>query len=514
MKSMKSTKTGLALAIVGALALTGCSSNTTDAGASGTRGGTLNLGTIQDVTTWDPSQAHVGHGLITYQPFYDTLLRQQPDGTLVPMLATEWSYDEPRTTLTLDLRTDVTFIDGEVFDADAVVANMEYFKTANGRQAVQLDSFSSATAVDSDTVEVSLTEPDPAFEYYLSQAAGLMASPAAIEAGTLETTPVGTGPYEYDAGQSVRDSQITGVARDDYWDPELQKFDTIVFRILSELPARVNGVLSGQVDFTTLDAKSAVQAEDAGLSLIEDYQVDWTGLSLIDRDGAINPALADVRVRQAINYALDRETLLREIQLGYGTPTSQVFGPASGAFKEELEGYYDYNPDRARELLAEAGYADGVTIDLPVTPFFTTMVAAITQQLSDVGITVTQITAPASNYVPDIISGKYQAFPYNLSQGDAWVAINQLISTDATFNAFDSTSPELESLIADVRDSATDEEFEAASQAVNQYVTENAWFAPLYRVDQISAFDAEKITVEPQVQSPVPFIYNFAPVGS
>jgi peptide/nickel transport system substrate-binding protein len=505
------TKT-ISVVAVAALLLTGCAAaapeaEQTEGGPS--RGGTLKIGQLGDVPSWDPSQAHVGHQLVPYQLVYDTLILREPDGELSPMLATEWSYNDDRTVLTLELRDDVTFSDGEAFDAEAVKANLEHFKAGNGRQAVQLTQFESATVVDDDTVEINLAEPDPAMEYYFSQAAGLMASPAAIEAGTLETDPVGSGPYLYDKANSVRDAQSLFTAKEDYWNPELQKFDEVELRILTDTSARANAVISGQVDWATLEAKTADQAEGAGLEIIPDYQVDWTGMTFLDRDGVINPALADERVRQAMNYAIDRDTLLEQLQLGRGTATSQVFGPDSGAFVDDLEEYYTYDPEKAKELLEEAGYEDGFELQLPSHPGFATQVTAIAQQLSEVGITVTETSVPAASYVADVVQKKFEAFNFNLFQGEAWVAINQIISPTATFNPFGTTDAELEELIAVVQQGG--EGSAEAAEDVNRYVTENAWFLPLYRIDQISVFNPEKITVVAQTQSAMPSIYNFSP---
>jgi peptide/nickel transport system substrate-binding protein len=512
-ETMKSFTKKVGLIAAAALLLSGCAAGGADtaetSGADAARGGTLTLGQLGDVASWDTAQAHVGHALVPYQLVYDTLILREPDGTLSPMLATDWAYNDDRTVLTLDLRTDVTFSDGEVFDAEAVKANLEHFKAGNGRQAVQLTQFASAAVVDEDTIEISLAQPDPAMEYYLSQAAGLMASPAAIEAGTLETDPVGTGPYLYDKANSVRDSQSIFTAKEDYWNPDLQKFDSVELRILPDLSARVNAIVSGQVDWTTLDARTADQAEGAGLEIIPDYQVDWTGVTFFDRDGVINPALADVRVRQAINYAIDRETLLEQLQLGRGTATSQVFGPESGAFVEDLEDYYAYDPEKARELLSEAGYEDGLEITLPVIEPFATQITAIAQQLSEVGITVNQVSAVPANYVADAAQQKFEAFNFNLFQGEAWVAINQIIAPTATYNPFKTTSPELQELLATVQQGGDGSD--AAAQDVNRYVTENAWFLPLYRIDQISVYNPEKITVQAQIQSAMPSLYNFAP---
>ncbi|KTR95340.1 ABC transporter substrate-binding protein [Microbacterium testaceum] len=507
---MKSTSLKVAAVSAGLLLLAGCTAGGSN-GSGGEGGSTdiLKIGQIGDVSSWDPAQAHVGHALMPYQVVYDSLLRREPDGTLVPMLATDWSYDDSRTVLTVDLRDDVTFSDGTPFNAEAVKANLDHFKGANGRQAVQLTQYQSTTVVDDDTVQIALVQPDPAMEYYLSQAAGLMASPAAIAGGSLETTPVGSGPYVFDTANSVRDSQAVFTAREGYWDPSLQKFSGVELRNLEELSARVNAILSGQVDFTTLDAKSAAQVEGAKLAVIPDYQVDWTGTSILDRAGQLVPALGDVRVRQAMNYAVDRETLLQELQLGYGTATSQVFGPDSSAYVSDLENRYPYDPAKAKQLLAEAGYADGFDLTLPVISAFSTQVTAIAQQLGDVGIRVTQETVPGPDYVANIVQGRYPAFNFNLAQTETWVAINQLVSPTATFNPFDTTSPELEALLAKVQSGGADAD--AAAQDVNRYVTDNAWFLPLYRIDQIAAYDPTALSVQAQVQMAIPSIYNFAP---
>ena len=140
MKSGKGLRFAAAAA-VGAVALTSCStagagSNSPQGGDSGgERGGTLNLGQLQDIASWDPAQAHVGSRLVPYQLPYDTLILREPDGSYSPMLATTWGYtDDTNSTFSLDLRTDVTFSDGEKLDAEAVKANLDHFRSANGRR--------------------------------------------------------------------------------------------------------------------------------------------------------------------------------------------------------------------------------------------------------------------------------------------------------------------------------------------------------------------------------------------
>jgi peptide/nickel transport system substrate-binding protein len=495
-----------ALVLTASLALTACGGGA-GAGSSAGAATALTIGAIQDVRSWDPAQAHVGHVLQPYQAVYDTLILRQPDGKLSPMLATEWKYNSTNTKLTVDLRTDVTFSDGAKFDAEAAKANMDHFKTANGPQMAQLASVKDVSVVDADTIDINLSTPDPALEYFLSQAAGLMGSPKALGTEGIKTEPVGSGPYVMDKAASVKDSQAVFTARKDYWNKDLQKYQKLTFKILTDLTARTNALVSGQVDATILDPKNGKQAEGAKMKLAAN-EVDWQGLLLLDRDGAKNPALANVKVRQAINYAFDRKTILDQVMLGQGTPTSQPFGKASGAWTEELENYYSYDPAKAKQLLKEAGYENGVTLEIPSVPGFETQISVIQQQLADVGISLKLGAALTNTFTSDVAAQKFTTMYFSLFQGEPTVAVNQIVSTKALYNPFKNTTPELQAKIDAVQKGGA--EAGKLAQEVNKYVVEQAWFAPLFRVNQMY-YHNSKVNVTPQIQQAVPSVYNYAP---
>ena len=496
-----------AIIVSAGLALTACGGGASSGTSATAKTAALTLGAVQELRSWDPAQAHVGHFLQPYQAAYDSLILREPDGKLSPMLATEWAYNDTNTKLTVDLRTDVTFSDGAKFDAEAAKANLDHFKKANGPQMAQLTAVSDVAVVDADTIELSLTSPDPSLEFYLSQAAGLMGSPKALGTDAIKTEPVGSGPYVMDKAATVKDSQSVFTARKDYWNKDLQKFEKVTFKILIDLTARTNALVSGQVDATLLDPKTGKQAEGAKMNLVA-TEVDWQGLLLLDRDGTKNPALGNVKVRQAINYAFDRKTIVDQVLMGQGTPTSQPFGKASGAWTEELENYYSYDPAKAKALLKEAGYETGVTLEVPSVPGFETQLAVIKQQLADVGITLNIGSAITNTFTSDVAAQKFTTMFFSLFQGEPWVATNQIISTKALYNAFKNTTPELQAKIDAVEHGGKDAGKKA--QEVNKYVVEQAWFAPMFRVNQMYYHNA-KITVEPQVQQAVPSIYNYSP---
>ncbi len=501
-----------AITLSAALALTACGGNASGGSTQGSSPEnptvtSLTLGALQDVRSWDPAQAHVGNGLQPYQIAYDSLLLREPDGKLSPMLATDWKYNETNTVLTLDLRTDVTFSDGAKFDAEAAKANMDHFKKANGPQMSQLASVSEVKVVDADTVELNLSAPDPALEYYLSQAAGFMGSPGALGTEAIKTEPVGSGPYVMDKASTVKDSVAVFTAREGYWNKDLQKYSKFSYKVLNDITARTNALVSGQVDAAILDPKTGKQAEGAGMRLASN-EVDWQGLLLFDRDGTANPALKDVRVRQAINHAFDRKTILEQVLLGEGTPTSQPFGKESGAWVEELEDKYPYDPAKAKALLKEAGYESGVVLEVPLVPAFETQINILKQQLADVGITLNAGAWSGPTFSSDVAARKYPSMYFSLFQGEPWVAINQLASTTAFYNPFKNTTPELQAKIDAVQNGG--EDTDKLAEEVNRYLVEEAWFAPLFRINQMYYYN-DKVNVTPQLQQAVPSIYNYSP---
>ncbi|MET3721686.1 ABC transporter substrate-binding protein [Arthrobacter sp. UYEF21] len=498
-----------ALILSASLALTACGGGTTAGSTGGAASGptSLTLGSVADLKSFDPIDAHIGHTMPFYQSAYDTLIQRAPDGKLSPMLATKWEYNADNTVLTLGLRTDVTFSDGTKFDAAAAKANLDHFKDAKGQDAYQAASLKSVAVVDPATVAITLTAPDPAFTYYLTQAAGLVASPKAIGTDGIKTGPVGSGPYVLDTKNTVKGSQYVFTKREGYWNKDLQKFDKITIKYLVDLTARTNALVSGQIDGALLDPKTGKQAEGSGM-VLNKSQVDWEGILLLDRDGSINPELANVKVRQAINYAFDRKTVLEQQLLGQGTVTNQVFGPESGAYVPALDNMYPYDPAKAKSLLAEAGFANGFTLKIPSVAAFEGINAVFKQQLADIGITLVPETVPPANFVSDIASGKYAGTTFQLYQGEPWVAINQMISTTALYNPFKSQTPELSAMIKDVQNGGANST--ELAKKVNQYVTENAWFVPMFRLNQMY-YTNKKITVTPQLQQAIPSIYNYAP---
>lgn len=499
----KKLRAAIAIAASSALLIGGVS-----APAQAANTDTLTIGVTTPLTSWDPSQANFGHPIQYYQAVYDTLVLRDPKGNYKPNLATKWSFNTKRTQITLTLRTDVTFTDGAKFDAAAAKKNLDAFVTGNGPNS---GSFAGAkvSIVSPSSIRITLAKPNPDILYYLSTTNSFMASPKVVGTPGLKTLPVGSGPYIYDKS-SVAGSQIVFTANPNYWDKSKIKFKKVVFKVMTDVNARLNALVSGQIDATILDNKTSAVAKQRKMTEYR-YPLDWKGLMLLDRDGKVNKALADVRVRQAISFAFDRQAMLKSLEGGVGTVTTQVFGPASGAYISALDSQYTYNVAKAKELMKAAGYEKGFTLRMPswVVPADRD---AVTQYLAAINIKVEHVSVPPANLVAEMISGKYEAAIFQVFQGASWVSYNTLIAPEGPRNPFKSTNPKIAAAEKALLKDPTTANIKKQMELINREVVTQAWFVPFYRPSQYY-FTGKRVKTEPQVQNAVPYLYNFAPTG-
>ncbi len=472
---------------------------------------TLTLGALLAPKTFAANQSEFANLSPFYQAVYDTLIRMKPDGSLVPMLAKDWKYNADKTVLTLTLRDDVKFTDGTPFNADAAKQNLERFKAGTSPDAQFLAALKTAKAVDATTLELTLSAPDPAFLNYLSKDASFMQSPASFGNADIATKPVGSGPYVLDTAATVTGTSYSYHRNPNYWDKSLVHYDNLVLNVYGDQTSLLNAIKSGQLNAAnTADNNTLTEIQAAGYK-VNPLQLNWAGLILFDRAGTTNPALKDVRVRQALNYAFDTKAMLQSIGQGYGELTTQVFPPSSAAYDKSLDSRYAYNPTKAKELLAQAGYASGLTLKLPSSALMgNTLPALITQQLKDVGITA-EFTDTGNNFIADLLAPKYGVSYMILEQQSDWQLINMKISPTAPWNPYKYEDPKVDELINKIHVGSTDEQT-AAAKELNKYIVEQAWFAPWYRPQSSFVSDA-KTKVEVQTGNAYPFIWSFSPAS-
>ncbi|WP_158437843.1 ABC transporter substrate-binding protein [Naasia lichenicola] len=502
-----------AVLVAAALALAGCSgTGSGTASESGAAGGTLTWGAILPLSSFSAQNASWANESPYLQPVYDTLFQADPDGTPQPNIATQWEYNADRTVLDVTVRDDIKFTDGTSLDADAVTQNLLRFKEGTSPNANNLRNVEDVATIDTTHLEITLGAPDPALLTYLTQNAGLVESPAAFDSPNIETVPVGSGPYIFNADETVVGSSYVYDANPDYWNPDAQHYAKFIVNVYSDPTSLLNAIQGGQVNATTvLDNSSLPQMEAAGFTA-NSAETTWAGLLLSDVNGTLTPAMADVRVRQAINYAFDRDALLKAVLGEYGTATTQIFGPPSSSFDESLDDVYPYDPAKAKKLLAEAGYANGFTLTMPTAPVIPdSAFTLIASQLEAVGITVEyQAEADANAYISDLLQQKFSAAYFLLpSSLDNWQMSQAQIAAASNWNVFHIDDPKVEELISTIQN-GDESAGESAGKELNAYIVDQAWFAPFYRQQTNFMTDANtKATV--QVGNAVPYIWNVVP---
>jgi len=500
-----------AAAAAAALALAGCSASAGSGAGSGDS--TLTLGLITPVTTFDAADASWANESPYMQAVYDTLLHAAPDGAIEPWLATSWSYNADKTVLTMKLRNDVVFSDGTKFTAEAAAENLLRFRDGTSPQAAYLASLKDAKALNATTLEIDLSQPNPSLLSFLTQNCGLMESPKDFGSKTESTVPDGSGPYVLDQKDTVVGSTYVFTPNPRYWGPKSQqRYSRLVMIDYQSPTAMLNAIKGGQINVGTLiDDNEIDQVKAAGYTIYGE-DLNFFGLILFDRAGTMTKALGDVRVRQAINYALDRTALLKAVGDGYGQVTEQIFAPTSTAYDKSLDSTYPYDPAKAKQLLSEAGYAPGsITLTEPESSGFPPAAYSLIQQeLIDVGINVNYVQEGNATFLPDALAGKYSSMLMQLKAGPTtWETVSNALLPTSGWNALHYASSTVTQLAHTIQ-SGSSAEAAAAAKQLNRYIVDQAWFAPLYYPEQSFVSDAHT-TLETQVGNAYPYLWNITP---
>ncbi len=350
----------------------------------GGEGGSLVAAISAQPDRLDPHQTTAYPSFQVLENVYDTLVVPSPDDlTMQSSLATDWTVSDDDLTWTFTLRDDVTFHDGSTFEAADVAYSYNRIIDEELANAFRFATVEEVRAVDDTTVEIALTEPTPNLLANLGGFKGMAILPegAATELD-LATEAVGTGPFTL---ESVEPNQITVAAFDDYWG-EGPFVDEVVFRVISEPTTALTELQTGNVDWT--DNVPPQQIE----SLAGDDQVVLETVPSVDywywSANFARPPFDDPLVRDAMAYAIDREAITDAAKFGAAT-VNQTAIPEQSFFASDYAPY-THDPERARQLLADAGVGE-LSMGLMVTDEFPETVAAaqvMASQLGEVGINV------------------------------------------------------------------------------------------------------------------------------
>jgi peptide/nickel transport system substrate-binding protein len=354
---------------------------------------------------------------------YETLVNQAQDGSIVPGLASSWTVSPDRKTYDFTLRSGVTFSDGEPFTASDAAFSIDYVKTKwTVSVAGAMKAVASATAVSPTHLRVVLSQPDNLWLFKMTTRIGAMMSPKHV--AHLATEAIGTGPYVF--SNWVHGDSITLTRNPTYWGPPaLEK--TIVFKYFQDPTAMNNALLTGQIQvITTVQTPQALaQFDDKSKYTIIDGATNGKVMMTMN-DG--RAPLNDIRVRQAINYALDKPALLKAAWAGYGTVIGSHEVPTDPWYVD-LADHYTHDVAKAKQLLAEAGHPHlTLTLSVPNLPYAQAAAPIIVSQLAQAGITVTTKNVTFPTWL-DQTYGKYN---YDLT------IINHVEQYDVT-TVFDGT---------------------------------------------------------------------------
>ncbi len=474
---------GFVLAVVLTLALVGCGGSDTPSDSDAPAvGGTLTLGVARDFGSLDPAVDNGSSGgAISFFLVYATLVERDPaDGTYVPGLAETFGYvGEGNKTYELTLRDDAKFADGTPVNAEAVKKWFEYYPTAPGTTTGQKIEIASIETPDDLTVRINLKTPSPNITDDLSNGWGMVVAPSELKnKDAMAAGPIGAGPYVYDRENTVtgQGGTYTLVPNEHYYDQSKIHWEKVVVKSIADPTAMLRAMQSGQIDVAEGSLTTFEAAQGAGLD-VTTAQGGYAEVYFTDSAGSRVEALGDVRVRQALNYAIDRESIAESLFHGAAEPTSTTI--ASDFTNSDVMDLYPYDPDKAKDLLAEAGYADGFEFGVVAQSSGTVtgkqLTQAVVQNWADVGVTVDLLEpATTSELFAQFLSREafileYQSQAFPLFAGRM---------PGRYINPYDVPFPELEDLIAQAQ-TAPPESQESLMYEIERITAENAYAAPI-----------------------------------
>ncbi len=379
-----------ALIIAGALALSGCAS-TTSPESTDSEPAVIKWAATVPQGNWDPVVTGATGASILLGTVYEPFLTEK-DGAPAPGLVESWQYNDDGTAVTFTLKDGLTFHDGSPVDAEAAAFYFERAKTQEN--SALLGSYSNIDTVTADSdldFTVHLKSVDYQVPYLLSIRAGFLTSQeaTATEADAKELNsllPIGAGPFE--VVEYVPESHIYLEKFDGYWNAENIHIDRIEISFGVDASSIVPGIQTGVYNFAQVSGAQITEAEDAGLELFSDISTNW-GVQFLNVNRKVEP-FDDERVVEAFRRAIDQQEFVDVVLLGEGEVTHQTVPASHAVFNEDLEDEFAYDPERARELLAEAGYPDGLEITLSASPYQSTAYSELVQaQLGEIGVDVT-----------------------------------------------------------------------------------------------------------------------------
>lgn len=300
---------------------------------------------------------------VVYANIYEGLIKVNREGQFVSGLATQWTASSDGKIYTFYLRKGVKFHNDESFNAQVAKWNLERAK-AEGTVNAHPEFFRGIEKIetpDDATLIVTLKEVDALFIAHMAEGDAVMLPTKGYE--QAKSQPIGTGPFKF--VKWVRGDRVEMVRFDGYWNPQLPYLDQVTFKFIGDASAQIAALKAGDIDVLGWISAPESAAELSRDKRFKVYAGATTGEVIMSTNNKAKP-FDNKRVRQAMAHAIDRDTVIELVMFGYGTPIGSHWSPATPYYKD-LTGKFPYDPQKAKELLKQAGYPDGfeATIKLP-----------------------------------------------------------------------------------------------------------------------------------------------------
>ena len=384
-----------AVAVATALTLASCSSAETPtseepaAEAAIDPNGSITVGVRFLQPSWDPGKMPGATIVPIYQLVYDSLVGLDADMNLVPALAESWETTDGGTTWDFTLRDDVTFTDGSTFGAEDVKATLEHYAGEGSNTRADLATVTAVEVVDDTTVRIVQESTNVGLPEIMAGRAGIILSSEAVESGDF-TTAVGTGKFIIE--DDVPGVSLGLVRNDEYWNPEAVQLGSVTLRWIEDPVAMANAIRSGEIDLAQVEASQASAVEGSGVESFDMIGAQFVGIGL---NPDIVPELEDPRVREALSLAIDREGIVEGIMFGRAELANQFVAPGRFGFNPDIPDIA-YDIEKAKELLAEAGYPDGFTGEFIAQANNKQIAEAVQANWAEIGVDVDLSFPPGS----------------------------------------------------------------------------------------------------------------------
>ncbi|WP_250230004.1 ABC transporter substrate-binding protein [Anaeropeptidivorans aminofermentans] len=449
---------------------------------------TLVIATGAEPKSLDAHGANDGDSTRFKHLIYDTLLRQDENQAVIPGLVESWEIVD-ETSINLKLREGVKFHNGNDFNADDVMYTLKRaFDSEFGNWMVWAIDFENSKAVDVYNIELKLTEPCGA---QLTQLAFLyVVDKETVEemgADAFAENPVGTGPFMFK--EWYRGDRVEYTTYKDYWGT-VPSFDNLTMRIISESSSRTIEIESGGVDVS-------LQVAASDISLLEDnddvklLRTAGFGNNFIGFNCAAEP-FNNVKVRQAFSYAVDKYSIVEAVYSGMGSVADGPISPAIWGYNPNLK-QYEQDSEKAKALLAEAGYPDGIKVTLTTSDkaVHVDIAEMLQNQLSKAGIEVEVITLENATYLDRIINGEIQMYVlgWTTNTGDADYGLYETFHTGmpSWSNTARYENTEVDELLEIGRKNPDQAARQEAYNKAQEIIVEEAPWIFLYNSEEVAA---------------------------